>query len=74
VHIPSDAIRQGIELSAAALIPQEDIAALVGISRATLQKYYLDDWLRGKAKASRRVAFRLALVHKSHENRAISIA
>jgi hypothetical protein len=53
------------------LIPQEGIAALVGISRGTLQKYYLDDWLRGKAKASRRVAFRLEKLLEAGSEKAI---
>ena len=39
-HVPTDAIRREVEINAAALIPQEHIAALVGISRKTLLKHY----------------------------------
>ncbi len=55
-HAPSDAVRRQVEMHAAGLVPQEDIAALVGVSKSTLQKYYMEDWERGKARASRRVA------------------
>ncbi len=50
-HVPSDAIRREVEMNAAALIPQEDIAALVGARETPLRKHCLEGWARGEAKA-----------------------
>ncbi len=59
-HVPSDAIRREIEINAAALIPQEHIAALVGISRKTLLKHYQEELALGDAQGCARGAMALS--------------
>ncbi len=60
VHVPTDAIRREVELNAAALIPQEHIAALVGISRKTLLKHYQEEFALGDAQGCARGAMALS--------------
>jgi len=67
-HVPTEEMRRQVELHAAALMPQDEIADLLGISRNTMDKYYRVDWQRGRAKAVRRVARKFsALIERGSE-------
>lgn len=55
-HIPSAASRERVVISSGLGIPNDQVAAILGISLATLIKYYESDIRLGRAKASAEIA------------------
>jgi hypothetical protein len=55
-HEPTDNLRKQAEEAAGLGLPQDQIAALMGISHPTLRKYYETELAIGKAKASASIA------------------
>lgn len=52
---PSDQQREQVTAMSGYGVPQDQIAALIGISYETLHKYFKDELIRGKAKANYKV-------------------
>jgi hypothetical protein len=55
-HVPTDASKAKVEQTAGLGLPQDQIAAVIGISAPTLRKYYEVELAVGKAKASASIA------------------
>jgi hypothetical protein len=55
-HIPSAASRERVVVSSGLGIPNDQIAAILGISLTSLLKYYESDIRLGRAKASAEIA------------------
>jgi len=55
-HEPTDAFKELVETSSGLGLPQEQIAALIGITAKTLAKHYKTELIVGKAKASSAIA------------------
>lgn len=58
-HKPTEELRKTVEAMSSYGIPQEDIAAVVGIDRKTLAKHYRQELDTATAKANAQVAQRL---------------
>ena len=55
-HIPSAASRERVVISSGLGIPNDQVAAILGISLTSLLKYYESDIRLGRAKASAEIA------------------
>jgi hypothetical protein len=55
-HEPTNNDRKTVQSAAGLGLPQDQIAALIGISDKTLRKYYAKELMLGKAQASATVA------------------
>lgn len=55
-HAPTAATRQAVEMMAAAGIPSEDVARVLGITKPTLRKHYRAELDTASAKANAKVA------------------
>lgn len=55
-HIPTEKERLLVKTSSGLGLPQEQIAALIGITAKTLAKHYHDELVIGKAEACAQVA------------------
>lgn len=53
---PTDDQRHTVECMASAGIPQDDIARVIGIAKATLQEHFRDELDNGKARTITKVA------------------
>lgn len=57
-HAASDENRRQVKVMAARLMPQEAIAAVIGISDGTLRKYYGEELRQGDAEGCLRISGR----------------
>lgn len=55
-HKPDDASRKLVKSLSGIGVPQDDICAIVSVSKPTLHKHYRDDLDRGLAEANAKVA------------------
>lgn len=58
-HQPTDANRKTVDMMIAVGIPQEDVAAVIGIDAKTLRKHYREELDTAASKANTKVAGQL---------------